>query len=380
VAARRKILLFPLSNVLGHVTRILALAEEFDARGDEVHVVMSRAYAPLRKALPPRIDVHPAPEMFAMRTGPDAAVASYEESAEADRVNAARSSRSSPSERKRRGERVSEMLARDASIVEQVRPDAIVTDYRFTPALLPGIERERLFHVSNLLGYPSFVRRVSGAWPFPLGSGHILVPGVREIEYGRHPPAPAIPGRRESLCGMFRWQGWNRLDPDAAPPRTDLFLFFGSTGNSGRIMPWLLRHLPQPYSVSGIGAGANERVGAHIARRGNLEQFLTRTELALCHGGHGIVMECILHRVPMLVFPHNIEQLEIGRQIERLGLGILVRRPCHRLTGPELGEMVEAVRTDDRIRANLERYSALLSRHDGAREAASIVHRSLAEA
>jgi UDP:flavonoid glycosyltransferase YjiC (YdhE family) len=384
VAARQKILLLPLSNVLGHITRTLALAEEFDARGDEVHVVMCRAYASLRKALPPRINIHPAPEMFAMRTGPDAAVASYEGSAEADRVNAARSSRLSPSEKRRRGGRMSEMLARDATIIEQVRPDAIITDQRFTPALLPGIERERLFHVSNLLGYPTFVRRVSGAWPFPLDSGHILVAGVREIEYGRDPPAPAIPGRCESLCGMFRWAGWDRLNRDAAPPpASDVFLFFGSTGNSNRIVPWLLQQLPERYRVSGIATGTEDapaRRNAHVSPRGNLESFLARTEVALCHGGHVTVMECILHSVPMLIFPHNIEQLEIGRRVEQLGLGILVKRPYGQLDEPELGGLVEAVRTDDRIRANLERYSALLRRRDGAREAASIVHRSLAEA
>jgi UDP:flavonoid glycosyltransferase YjiC (YdhE family) len=35
----RRILFYPLSNVLGHLSRTLALAEEIDAQGHDVHVV-----------------------------------------------------------------------------------------------------------------------------------------------------------------------------------------------------------------------------------------------------------------------------------------------------------------------------------------------------
>ncbi|HEY1604603.1 MAG TPA: hypothetical protein VGF77_03295 [Allosphingosinicella sp.] len=367
------ILLFPLSNVLGHLTRAFALAEAFDANGDEVHIVLSRAYPALRALLPPGIRIHMSPELALPRSG--VSLASYADGAAADRANRSRGGPTPAG--KSRGERMKRMIARDAAIVARVRPDIVVADQRCTPALLPGVAPERLFHVSNMLGYPSFVRRVSGSLPFPLASGRILVPGISEIEHGGGPGA----GPAESLCGMFRWRGWRRLAGDAPPPpRSDLFLFFGSTGNSGRLVPWLLRHLPPHVSVSAI-AGAAQSDGvrrAHIAPRGDLESFLPRARAAFCHGGHGSVMACIRHQTPMAILPQNIEQLEIGRQVERLGLGILVRRPVHELGPAELGGIVERLTTDAGIRANLRHYSALLGEGDGAGRAVAIVHRGLA--
>ena len=90
-------------------------------------------------------------------------------------------------------------------------------------------------------------------------------------------------------------------------------------------------------------------------------------------------MECILHRTPMVVFPHNIEQLEIGRHIENMHLGILVKRPYDQLSADELGDLIEKIRTDARMRVNLRKYSMLLRRQSGPKEAVSIVLGSLAD-
>ena len=376
----KKILLFPLSNVLGHVSRTLAIAEEFDARGDEVHVVLSRAYGYLKELLPPRIRILRSPEMYAVRSGAAGLIASYEDSPPSDEKNLRRSGMLSAWDLRRRGRRMTQMLEHDTSIVEQVRPDALITDYRFTPALMKNVRHGQVFHIANILGYPSFFRRVKGTLPFPLDSGHILVPGIKEIEYGND-SVPSGGPDTESMCGVVRWGGWARMNPNSpACPRSNIFLFFGSTGGSGRIVPWLLRHLSRRYLISGVARlcdGDSTHAG-FMASKGNLGDFLTRTELALCHGGHGTVMECIRNAVPMVIFPRNIEQLEIGRQVERLGLGIVMKRAYPQLAASELADAVEFVRTDPRIQANAESYASLLRNGNGAREAVSAVHRSLA--
>ena len=82
----------------------------------------------------------------------------------------------------------------------------------------------------------------------------------------------------------------------------------------------------------------------------------------------------------MAIFPHNIEQLEIGRRIEKMGLGILVKQPCGQLSGRDLGEIIEKLRTDARMKAALEKYSGLLRRRNGPKRAASTVLRILADA
>jgi hypothetical protein len=374
----KRILFFPLSNVLGHLTRTLALAEELDGQGHAVSVAMNRTYSSLTKVLPPRIRLLPAFEMHAAAARSFGPIRDYEPGTAGDRANLQSSQRMTGSELQRRGRRMAQMVERDAAIIDQERPDAIITDYHFTPSLLPLAPHVRLFHISHLLGYPSFYRRVTGVDFFPLDSGHILVPGSKEIEGCSGGAASA--SRREDYCGMFRWHGWQRLHRQDAPPRSHVFLFFGSTGNGRQIVPWLLRTIPDRYRVSSIApwlTGAPARIGAHIAAGGNLERFLDSTDVAFCHGGHGTVMECILQRTPMAIFPHNIEQLEIGRRIEHLGLGILVKKPFDRVGAEELGEIVERIRKDTGMRTRLEEHSSLLSSQDGAKQAATIVIRSL---
>jgi len=379
----KRILFFPLSNVLGHLTRTLALAEEFDAQGHEVCIAVDRTYSSLAKVLPATIRVLSAREMYAQATRSFGPIQQYREGIAKDRVNLESSSRMSKSELRRRGRRLTEMIERDTAIVEEVRPDAIITDYHFTAKLFQLPPRTLVFHISHALGYPSFFRRVMGSYFFPLDSGHILVPGIRSIEYWRRGAAHVSPQGRESLCGMFHWRGWQRLHGDTpAPPRSQVFLFFGSTGNGQQIVPWFLQNIPARYRVSSIAPGLADgggRGGVYISKNGDLGRFLDRTEVAFCHGGHGTVMECILHQTPMVVFPHNIEQLEIGRRIEKMRLGILVKRPYHELSGEELGEIIEKIRTDARMRVNLRKYSMLLRRENGPKQAASIVLRSLAD-
>ncbi len=379
----RTILLLPLSNVLGHLTRTFALAEEFDAQGHRVFVAADPTYRALAKLLPPHIRVLPTPEMDPAAARSFGPISHYRRGTLEDRENLENSSRLTPSELRLRGQRMATMVERDSAIVEAVRPDAIITDYRFTPSLFKLSKDTALFHVSHVLGYPSFFRRVIQTDFFPLDAGHILVPGISEIEYGDDATPCKNPQRRESLCGPFRWDGWARLHRGCArPPRAHIFLFFGSTGNSEGIVPHLLRTLAERYAVSAIAPDLGEdagRPGAHVVASGNIESFLDSADMVFCHGGHGTVMECIIHRKPMVIFPHNIEQLEIGIAIEKMGLGILMKRPFRELSSAALEEAIDRVAADDRIATRLETYSARLIREDGTKKAVSTVLRSLAD-
>lgn len=374
----KRILFFPLSNVLGHLIRTLALAEEFESQRHDVYVAVNRTYARLTNVLPRGIRVVRTREMPASATRSFGMLRN--DCGDGDAVVPERIGRG---ELRRRGKRLVEMIERDAAIIDAVNPDAIITDYHFTPRLLPLSPQRRLFHISHILGYPSFYRRVNGTDFYPLDTGHILVPGVERIEYSRSSARAVNSGRRESFCGMIQWRGWSRLYSDsAAPPRSDVFVFFGSTGNAKRAVPALLRAIPKQCRVS-IVAGEGIEIDAHenvyVSRGGNLERFLDNTDVVFCHGGHGTVMECILHRVPMAIFPHNVEQLEIGQRIEDMGLGILVRTPCDQLSDNEVRDLIERLRTDADLRRKLDEYSALLRDVDGAREAAATVLQSLAK-
>jgi hypothetical protein len=373
----KRILFFPLSNVLGHLTRTFALAEAFAADGHEVSVAMNRTCSSLAKVLPSRIRVLPAHEMYASATQSFGPIVDYAEGIEADRANVRRSDRLTRAELRRRAGRLMQMVARDGEIVREVRPDAIITDYHFTAPLLELPPETRVFHISHIVGYPSLYRRATGADFFPLDRGHILVPGIRDIEYESHNAAMPVSQSRESVCGIFRWRGWQRLRTRAETiPPSDVFLSFGSTGNAKEMVPRLLPMLSARYRVAAVAPWL-PRSGGHVATAGHLEQFLNTTRVTFCHGGHGTVMECILHKTPMVVFPHNIEQLEIGRRIEKLRLGILVERPSAELRADELSDIIERVRADSEMKSNLEHHSELLRRQNGPESAVSVVLRSL---
>lgn len=379
----KRILFFPLSNVLGHLTRTLALAEEFDAQGHEVVVALDPCCPEVTRALPPSIRILHTPELEASATRSFGPILHYADDIESDRANLESANRMDKPELRRRAARLADMLRRDTAIVEEVRPDAVITDYRFTVELLRRARPKHVFHISHLIGYPSLYRRLTSAHFFPLDSGHILVPGVEAIECWRRGDAGRGRTPSESLCGPFRWRGWKRLREAAPPPpASEVFLCFGSTGKAEQIVPWLLEAIPARYRISAVAAGqadAAARRGVYLEERGDLERFLAHSEVAFCHGGHGTVMECILHRTPMAIFPQNIEQLEIGRCVEALGLGVLVKQPFAQLRGEQLGELIERLRTDARMALELSKHSALLRAQDGPSRAVSIVLGRLAE-
>jgi hypothetical protein len=362
-ASARRILFFPLSNVLGHLSRTLALAEEFDARGHEVHVALDGSYGHLTPALPPSIRIHSTPEMDPEATREFGPILSYEDNTAAHRVNLESADRLDAAELRRRGQRLVEMVERDTAIVEDVHPDAVITDYRYTVERLRCARPKHVFHISHLLGYPSLYQRLRGTRFPPLDKGQLLVPGIAAIETARTLASASSSHVEESLCGPFRWRGWARLSrARALPPPADVFLCFGSTGRAERIVPALQQTL-----------GARYRISAIPAEMADLECYLSRTEVAFCHGGHGTVLECILQRTPMAIFPQNIEQLEIGHAIEALGLGVLVKQPYERLSGAQLGALVERLKTDGSMQHRLQKFSELLREQNGPARAASIV-------
>lgn len=80
----------------------------------------------------------------------------------------------------------------------------------------------------------------------------------------------------------------------------------------------------------------------------------------------------------MAIFPRNVEQLEIGRCIEALHLGVLVKQPYEEVRGEQLGALIEELRRNERTKLALAKHSALLRAEDGPRRAVSIVLDSLA--
>lgn len=371
----KTVLFLPLGNVLGHVTRSAALAEAFCRSGHTVYMAMTCKYAFLQKLLHPAITVVPRmelPDSFIDRFG---YIHHYEEGVTYDRKNIEKAEERCGVYRKSMITRIHSMVQEDCALIDRLHPDCIVTDYRVTAGFLAFKYPERVFQISHVLGYPSYHARVTRKLPPPFDTERVVIPGIPEIEMWRR-RKDAV-GGRHLFCGPFRWEGWSRL-PAAAVPPTDLFLFFGSTGGEKNSIPRLLERIPESYSVSCISSIRKNRDSGsriHVYAKGTLEQFLRCSRVLLCHGGHGTVMESVYHEVPVMIFPKNIEQLEIGRRVEKMNLGILVKKPLETLSRRELDTMIKRVYDSAAIRRNLKKYSALLRAHGNGAELA--MHRIL---
>ena len=369
----KRILLFHMGGVLGHLHRVLALAEEIDAAGHEAILATSDGPLPILRALRPGVRLVGAYDDPGLKAG-RSEISSMIEGRRGDRLNLR--GMGPQDERGKAGlaRQIELMAAADRALVERFEPDALVVDHRFTSGSLLRDYRDSIFHISPLLGLASLHKRVTGRLPYPLEEARLLVPGIRQIEcWRRKIPSPAGPGRIE-FCGLFRWQGWARLrgTQPALPPAEALF-FFGSTGEAGPA----LRRAAEGW-LSARWVGENWRGAAH---RGpdpavDLESGLAGADLLICHGGHGTVMEALLQGRPVIVLPSNPEQLEIGRRLDKMGLGLLVRRRVETLTGADLAGLVARVKQDRLMRRRVELYSALLRQWaDGARRAAAIILR-----
>jgi len=356
---RKKILLFPLANVLGHVSRTLALAEQLHHAGQDVYVAVSEDYAHLFSFVHSGITILPALEMY-----PDATKTFGQISYTGATVNETdllvACTHLEGDELKRRSAQLKRIIEHDTYVIESVRPDAIVIDYHFAPLLVTAAKGIPIFCLSHRIGYPTLCKRVKGEFPYPFNDYTVLVPGVSSFELTENDSLTTP--NDWLMCGYFSWKGWQRM-PDL-PEKNEVFLFFGSTGCAEQLTPWFAEKLKSVYKLS------FQKSGDQFL---DLGAFLRQTEVVICHGGHGTIMECIRHRKPMIIVPNNLEQLELGRRVEELKLGILIPQPYDSIDTALLNKAIEKVRTDQEINESLERFATELIKTDGAKVAAEFI-------
>ncbi|GFG85499.1 glycosyltransferase [Mycolicibacter algericus] len=142
------------------------------------------------------------------------------------------------------------------------------------------------------------------------------------------------------------------------------------TGAAG-LTELVLEHL-----VPGAGLPAGARVAVSrlngpeltlpewaVAGLGRQDELLTRADLVICGGGHGMVAKSLLAGLPLVVVPGGGDQWEIANRVVRQGSGRLVRP----LSPAALTEAVSAVLASPSYRAAARRAA------DGAAQVADPV-------
>ncbi|MEZ0384708.1 glycosyltransferase [Mycobacterium sp. pW045] len=132
-----------------------------------------------------------------------------------------------------------------------------------------------------------------------------------------------------------------------------------------------LAELALEQLVPGVGLPAGARVAVSrlngpelalpewaVAGLGRQDELLTRADLVICGGGHGMVAKSLLAGLPLVVVPGGGDQWEIANRVVRQGSGRLIRP----LTPAALTEAVSEVLASPSYRAAARRAA------DGAAE------------
>jgi MGT family glycosyltransferase len=111
--------------------------------------------------------------------------------------------------------------------------------------------------------------------------------------------------------------------------------------------------------------------GVHIVRFAPHRPLLTRTSVAVTHGGFGIVSKAAQQGVPLVVVPFAADQPEVAQRVVAARIGR--RLAPDTLDASVLRDAVVEVLSDPGYRAAATRVAAAMDAHDGPREAAALL-------
>jgi MGT family glycosyltransferase len=103
--------------------------------------------------------------------------------------------------------------------------------------------------------------------------------------------------------------------------------------------------------------------------------ILQRADVFITHGGINSVLEGLYYGVPLVLIPHQFEQLVNARCVAGRGAGLIVESRMRRkpVTARELRTALDAILDDTRYRTSARNLQASLQERGGYREAASLI-------
>jgi UDP:flavonoid glycosyltransferase YjiC (YdhE family) len=352
-----KALFIPFAPSLAHVSRCLAVAEAWRARGHTA----AFAIGPERTAMVQAagFDPHPVPEVpsavFRSDQGLRWLTAAYfRQNIEAERA-----------------------------ILAGVQPDVIVFDFRFTTrasARLSGVPSASILHgnglrlalaphqtAQSLLGDPKRARGANARRLramrrlFPLVFQTLMWMAARRVApiLRAHdlPPAnspfelllddkvliadlPTLlpPGLQPGwpVVGPLTWSGWEGPTPwlDELDDRPLIHVTMGSTVEAGSVLVKVVEALRDaPYngivSTGGLSLPSDLELPAHIRAFPTVPgaTVVGHSAAVVHHGGHGTLMQALAAGVPSLILPANPDQILVAQQAQAFGVGRSLWRP-----------------------------------------------------
>ena len=350
MSQQRRILFVAEAVTLAHVTRPLVLAQALDPARYELHFACADGYEKLLEGLPARrwsiASITPQRFMDALAKGQPI----Y------DRAT------------------LEGYLQEDLRLLDEIRPDVVVGDFRLSLAVAAPLRGVPYFNVVNAHWSPYYVEQRAPFPEHPLG--RVLGPGlagalfrwVEPLVFRLHAAAlnrlrqqhglPALGSLRDAYTqadvvlyadtpgllpcrdlpahhhylGPILWSPAVELPAwwDTVP--TDRPCIYVTLGSSGavQVLPRLLAALAElPVSVLLATAGRSqpENPPANVYVADYLPGMAAagRSALVIGNGGSATAYQALAHGVPVLGLPSNMDQFFTQSAIVRRGAGRLVR-------------------------------------------------------
>jgi MGT family glycosyltransferase len=107
-------------------------------------------------------------------------------------------------------------------------------------------------------------------------------------------------------------------------------------------------------------------------------EVLQRAAAFITHGGMNSIHEGLYYGVPLIVFPHQIEQLMNGRSVEKQGAGLVIGERGH-LSVTDLRGALDKVLSEARYREAAQKVQGILRATGGYRQAADEIQAYIAQ-
>lgn len=356
---RLKALFMPFAPSLAHVSRCLALAEAWQARGHAAVIAIGAE----RRALVDSagFEARTVPEVSGARFLGDRRFFSW----------------LTP-------EYMAGNLAAEGRIMAEVEPDIVVTDFRFTACLAArraGLPSASILHgaamrfayspgadtAGLLLGDTRSARGIGALRAhalrriFPIAYRSMMRTSVRRLApalraYGCPLPdsvfgllrgdailaadlveflPPELPPRTH-ITGPLFWSGWERPTPwlEELDGRPLIYVTMGSTVEGSGMLVKILRALGDgTYNVVvstgsvSLPKGLELPPCVHVFPTVPGMTVARRSAAVVHHGGHETLMQALAAGVPSLIFPGNPDQILVAQQAQALRVGSSLRPP-----------------------------------------------------
>ena len=312
-------------------------------------------------------------------------------------------------------------VASDLQALEQIKPDAVVSDMRWSMSTSARAFGVPYVAIANACWTDKFAEvielpeghitgRIFGKWlaraAFPVltqlmqlygGMGYTAIrkryglPPLRsmwEAVEGDITLMPDLPEFMPVVRGTapsFRYIGPLLWDANMGlpswfsklqPGRPTIYFTMGSTGDT-KFFEEAVRVFGNTefqvlITTGGLAEIPNPPPNVFIAKYAPGDALMAVSDVVVSHGGNGTVYQALSCGVPIIGFPTMFDQEINMRQVVSLGIGMQMSNKEY--SGPALDRAVRAIVNETRYRDRCRQLAARISRMDGRRRAALHIH------